>query len=130
MRTEVLGFNSPNYRPDASHLAIIVTDGQSTWDHEKTVPYAADAKSQGIIMFSVGATPDINVRELVDIASYVQGLNPADIEEALKNNISAISGLVAYSPSFENLNTIVNQVSTYVSRTDCKQALGKFLSFN
>jgi len=128
MRTQVLSSNSPNYRKDASHMAIIVTDGRSTWDHEKTVPYAIDAKNQGIIIFTVGATDSIDVRELVEMASSVPGFNVSVIEIAIKNNVTNFSGLVAYSPSIENLNEIVYQVSSYLARTDCAQAAGKFLS--
>ena len=52
MKNEVPGPNAPNYRPHATYIAIVVTDGKSTYtyDDEKTVSSANEAKKQRITM--------------------------------------------------------------------------------
>ncbi len=41
------------YAPDVS---IVITDGESTYDKDKTIPYANDAKRAGIKIIAVGIT--------------------------------------------------------------------------
>lgn len=129
MRTKVLGFDSPNYRPDAAHVAIVITDGKSTFDHRNTVLFAEDAKKQGIVIFSVGATDSIDLLELTAIASRVPGFDFSAIQDAIKLGVSGISGSVAYSPTIENLNGIVDELTHYLSRIDCQKASGNFVVF-
>ena len=43
-------------RLKAPNTAIVLTDGASTYDASKTVPYANDAKYSGIKMLAVGIT--------------------------------------------------------------------------
>src|SRR6218665_1963352 len=31
----IIGLNSPHYRPQAAHVAIVGTDGKSTYNHDK-----------------------------------------------------------------------------------------------
>ncbi len=43
-------------RIKAPNTAIVITDGESTYDAAKTIPYANDAKYAGIKMLAVGIT--------------------------------------------------------------------------
>ena len=35
-------------RPNVPNIAIVITDGLSTYDHNLTIPYAMEAKQRGI----------------------------------------------------------------------------------
>ena len=68
MREE--GFSEDNGdRPGIKNLGVVFTDGRSTYDQENTIPYADDAKADGITMFAIGVGPDIDEREIRGIAS-------------------------------------------------------------
>merc|ERR1719204_751930 len=57
-------------RPDAAHVAIVITDGESQ-EHEKTKAEAALAQNQHIVMYAVGVGrigKELNQEELDDIA--------------------------------------------------------------
>lgn len=56
-------------RPQAPNMAIVITDGESTYDHDKTIPYAQEAKAQGILLISIGVGDKISKDELNGIAS-------------------------------------------------------------
>ncbi len=56
-------------RPDIRNVGIIITDGQSNVDQNRTVIEAEAVKQQGIRMFAIGLTSDINEDELRSIAS-------------------------------------------------------------
>lgn len=56
-------------RPSVDNTAIIITDGKSTVDAELTIPYAQQARYEGIRIIGVGITNQINMEELEAIAS-------------------------------------------------------------
>ncbi|ELU05673.1 hypothetical protein CAPTEDRAFT_217523 [Capitella teleta] len=56
-------------RPNVPDTAIVITDGVSTRDSDKTIPYAIQAKDRGIRMLAVGIGAEINEDELEGIAS-------------------------------------------------------------
>jgi collagen type VI alpha len=56
-------------RPKAPNMAIVITDGESTYDHNKTIPYAQEAKNEGILMISIGVGDKVSKDELEGIAS-------------------------------------------------------------
>lgn len=119
MRTEVLGRLSPNYRPHAAHVAVVVTDGLSTYDHNKTVPSANEAKKQGITMLSIGVTFQVDIQELIDIASEIPNSDFAGVKEAKAKGVFMSSGAVSYVPTIEDLDNIVSKLTTYLSETIC-----------
>ena len=56
MRTEILGQESPNYRQEAAHVAIVVKDGKSTYDQNQTNLSANEAMKHDIIMLAKNVT--------------------------------------------------------------------------
>ena len=48
----------------APNTAIVITDGVSTYDPDKTVPYADDAKRDGIKILTVGITNQVKLHVL------------------------------------------------------------------
>ena len=46
-------------RPDALNIAIVITDGESTIDKERTIPEAEAARAAGITVFAIGIGADI-----------------------------------------------------------------------
>jgi collagen type VI alpha len=69
MRRDV--FNEKNGdRPDVPNVGVVITDGESNINDWLTVGEAEAARSQGIKLFSVGVTNDVNLQELRDISSY------------------------------------------------------------
>jgi collagen type VI alpha len=56
-------------RPKAPNMAIVITDGESTYDHDKTIPYAQEAKNAGILLISIGVGDKVSKDELDGIAS-------------------------------------------------------------
>lgn len=56
-------------RPQAPNMAIVITDGESTYDHDKTIPYAQEAKAAGILIISIGVGNATSKAELDGIAS-------------------------------------------------------------
>ena len=48
----------------APNTAIVITDGVSTYDPDKTVPYADDAKRDGIKILAVGITNQVKLHVL------------------------------------------------------------------
>jgi len=83
-------------RQDVPNVAIIITDGVSTWDKEKTIPSAIEARNAGITIFSVGVTNAIDENELRLMSStpQVEGQN------------------YFRSATFDQLNTIVSSIVT------------------
>lgn len=41
-------------RPNVPNIGIVITDGESNRDPERTIPTANSAKDKGIILFSIG----------------------------------------------------------------------------
>ena len=59
-------------RPNVPNLAIIITDGKSTFDHEKTIPYAKDLRKDGVQVVSIGVTNSVDADELKAMSSVPQ----------------------------------------------------------
>ena len=73
MRTQL--FNTPDDRPNVPNVAIIVTDGKSTWDSDRTIPEAEEANNQGIKTYSIGVTSSVDENEIRGISSPPQRIN-------------------------------------------------------
>lgn len=56
-------------RRNAPNIAIVITDGRSTYDHNLTLPYATDAKRAGITIIAIGVGDQVDPAELNGIAS-------------------------------------------------------------
>lgn len=56
-------------RPNVPHVAVVITDGQSTYDHNLTIPYAQEAKAKGITIVAIGVGSETDPAELNAIAS-------------------------------------------------------------
>ena len=54
-------FSTKGDRPVAPNTAIVITDGVSTYDPEKTIPYANDAKRDGIKILAIGITNQVHI---------------------------------------------------------------------
>lgn len=59
-------------RPQIPNIAIVVTDGKSTFDHERTVPYARDLQRDGVEVITVGITNSVDEAELKAMSSQPQ----------------------------------------------------------
>lgn len=60
-------------RPLAPNLMLVITDGVSTYDNDKTIPYAQEAKANNIKVVSLGVGDKISKEELEGMASI--GIN-------------------------------------------------------
>jgi uncharacterized protein YegL len=56
-------------RPLAPNMMVIITDGVSTYDNDKTIPYANEAKQAGIMVISLGVGNKTSQEELEGMAS-------------------------------------------------------------
>lgn len=81
-------------REGVPNVAIIITDGVSTWDKDRTIPDAVAARNDGIKIISVGITNQIDENELRLMSSLPQ--------EEGKNYFR--------SPDFDQLDTIVDAI--------------------
>ena len=54
-------FNTASDRPNAPNIAIVITDGASNIDKDKTIPYAKEAHRRGIRMFAIGIGNGVEV---------------------------------------------------------------------
>ena len=89
-------------RPDVPNMAIVLTDGKSTKDANKTIPDAIEARKRGIMMFSVGITNAVNDNELKGISSDPQQ-----------------EGVTYWkNPDFQTLNRIIEQIRTQICVTN------------
>ena len=88
MRTQV--FSTDDDRADVPNVALVVTDGISTRDAEKTIPEAKNARDAGIRIYSVGVTQEIDRHEVKKIAS------PPEIE-----NVT-----FWYLPNYSDFNSV------------------------
>ena len=78
-------------RPNVQNIGIVVTDGESTFDKEKTVPEAEAARAQGIRVYSVGITSAVNEVELRSMASMPQEL---DKQYWTSSDFQVLNGIV------------------------------------
>ena len=76
-------------RPAVPDRSVLVTDGQSNVDEDRTTAEAAEARRRGIELYVVGAGDDVNVVELDGIASTPKS------EHVLMMTSSAQSSTVA-----------------------------------
>ena len=119
MRAEVLGEQSPNYRQQAAHVAIVLTDGKSTYDRNQTIISANEAKKQGIIMFAIGVTFGVDMNELLGISSEITTYNSTGIEDSQRKGVFVSNGLVSYVPNIAELDGIVSRLMAIMSNTTC-----------
>jgi len=56
-------------RPGVANIVILLTDGVSNIDTDKTVPYAEEAKRNGVKMITIGVSNNVDKKELKAIAS-------------------------------------------------------------
>ena len=83
-------------RDDRQNIAIVITDGKSTYDSNLTIPEAELAHDAGIIIFGVGVTDSIDVPELRAISSATSSSEPL-----LNKNYFL-------SAEFANINTVMD----------------------
>ena len=70
MRSEV--FFTSTDRTDAQNIAILITDGKSTRDPDRTIPEAEAAKANGIRMYAIGITGAVDANEVKQMSSAPQ----------------------------------------------------------
>jgi Mg-chelatase subunit ChlD len=78
-------------RPGARNIGIVITDGKSTYDANRTIPDANAAKQQGVQLYSIGVTNAIDEEELKDISSDPKML---DQNYFISPNFTALSGFI------------------------------------
>lgn len=71
MRTDQFVFFRGD-RPGIQNIAIVITDGESTIDREKTQSEAQLAKDNGVKIYTIGVTYDVNEDEIRRISSAPQ----------------------------------------------------------
>ena len=59
-------------RPNVPNLLIVITDGKSTFDADRTIPTAEDLRRDGVEMVSIGVTNSIDEDELRGLSSSPQ----------------------------------------------------------
>ena len=59
-------------RPEIPNVAIVLTDGKSTFDRRKTVPFAEDLQKDGVEVITIGITNSIDEVELKAMSSFPQ----------------------------------------------------------
>ncbi len=70
-RSQVFSVNTGD-RPAVPNLAIVITDGKSTFDNDRTIPYAQDLQRDGVQMISIGITNSVDENELRGLSSPPQ----------------------------------------------------------
>ena len=77
-------------RLGVKNIAIVITDGESNYDPEDTIPEAEAARAAGIQVYVVGITNEVNVDELRMMSSEPQELNQNYYLSADFNSLSDI----------------------------------------
>lgn len=62
-------------RAGVSNVAVLITDGVSTTNKALTIPTAMRAKAEGVKIYVIGVTKDIDVNEISQISSNRDGEN-------------------------------------------------------
>jgi len=88
-------------RDKAPKIMIIITDGVSTYDHDKTIPYATDAKSAGTMVVVLGVGNQTSPAELNGMASVGPTGKPLEWE---------VGGYDMLSPIQDTLSHVACQV--------------------
>lgn len=81
-------------RPDVPNMALVITDGKSTFDSQKTIPLAEGLRQDGVQIISVGVTDSVDETELKGLSSPPHVLN--------QNYFT--------SPDFRQLDKIIDKV--------------------
>ena len=69
-RTQLFNLQNGD-RPNAPNVAIVITDGESTYDRHKTIPHAQALRSEGVRVIGVGVVTSYTMEaELKGISSY------------------------------------------------------------
>ncbi len=95
-------FRGPGNRDGVIDVAIIITDGQPTENVEDTQPEAFAAQNEGIKMFAVGVTDNVNVFTLRYLSSSPRNLG--------QNYFT--------SPNFDELQRMLNTLLLEVCQND------------
>lgn len=56
-------------RPEATNIAILITDGKPTEREADTVPEANDLKDRGVVIIAIGVTQNVDIDQLKEIAT-------------------------------------------------------------
>ena len=80
-------------RSRAPNIGVILTDGVSSRDANLTVPYARDARLDGIILVAIGIGDAVNMDELLGIAGAPEFVNHVRSFDALPTIISQVDSL-------------------------------------
>ena len=89
-------------RPEAPNIAIVITDGVSTFDSDLTIPEATKAKQKNIKVISVGISEGVKERELVGMAS------------------TPVEDFVFYAANF----SVLESIRVHLLDAACKAAVG------
>ena len=101
-------------RDGVPNVAVVITDGVSTYDNNRTIPDAIAARQSGIKIYSIGVTEKINVNEVRLLSSLPQ--------EEGQNYFQSMD--------FSNLNEIVlNLMETMCTSVKESNVLYTILSF-
>jgi len=104
-------FTSANgARSGVEQIAIVITDGESNLDSDRTISDAEAARAAGIEIIAVGVTDAVNMAEVSGISSMPQ---QQDFNYFLIDDFTALSGVVSHISSA----TCAASVSDVV--TDC-----------
>lgn len=108
-------------RSNAQNVAIVITDGESNVDDQRTVPDAQEARNRGIMIYTMGVTNAINENEIRQISSSPQQVNVTYFTatdfttlDATVNNLVQAAGC-----SGQNTNNQGKQVCPSVSPVFC-----------
>ena len=79
-------------RSRVANLGIVITDGESNVDQDKTLPYAKEARDAGIVLFAVGIGDEVVDEELNGITgniSYVFKATDFEMLEDIQQFVSS-----------------------------------------
>jgi len=68
-------FSNQHARPNVDKIAIIVSDGESTKDRERTIPDAVAARADGIDIITLGISQSVNRDEISQMSSLPHAEN-------------------------------------------------------
>lgn len=72
-RTQLFNTNNGD-RAGVPNVAIVITDGKSTFDNDKTIPFAEELRRDGVTVIALGITASVDDEELKAISSPPQRL--------------------------------------------------------
>lgn len=73
-----------------------MTNGKSTYDHDKTMPSANEAKKQRITMLSIDVTLRVDMQELIDVASEMPKSNTTGCRMSVRKECSSRVGHIVH----------------------------------